>query len=82
MTMILFRDYDSKPPLCSPQNLPCFSYSSEEELNNLINRLTNNRTTLTQEYIDMVHKQREWLLQYGTTQQRALKVLEVLYASV
>ena len=79
---LLFRDHDSKPPLCSPQNLPCFSYSSEEELNNLINRLTNNRTTLTQEYIDMVHKQREWLLQYGTTQQRALKVLEVLYASV
>lgn len=79
---LLFRDYHNKPPLCSPQQLPCFSYSSEDELNNLINRLTNNKTTLTQEYIDMVYMQREWLLQNGTTKQRASKILETLYVSL
>lgn len=72
---LLFRDYDKKPPLCSPQNLPCFSYSTKEELNYLMNKLILNNKP-TEEYYDMVFKQREWLLKYGTTESRAVEVIK------
>ena len=39
---LLFRDYDKKPKSCSPQELPCFSYSSMAELEELFNRLVVN----------------------------------------
>jgi len=74
---LLFRDYDKKPPLCSPQNLPCFSYSSKEELDSIINRLiVNNKPT--DEYIDMVGKQRKWLLEFGTTESRANNIIKII----
>lgn len=76
---LLFRDYNKKPPLCSPQNLPCFSYSSAEELKTIVQRLIINDKP-TQEYIDMVYAQREWLLEYGTTKQRASRLLEIIDA--
>lgn len=76
-TCLLFRDYDQKPPLCAPQNLPCFSYSSLDELEGLINRLFV-KNAPTKEYIDMVYKQRRWLLDHGTTKARAEHVIEVL----
>lgn len=74
---LLFRDYNQKPQLCSPQNLPCFSYSNQEELHDLMNRLVVNNKP-TKEYIDMVLKQREWLLKYGTTESRAMDLIKVL----
>jgi len=74
---LLFRDYDQKPPLCAPQNLPCFSYSSLDELEKLINRLLV-KNSPTKEYIDMVCKQREWLLQNGTTKMRATQLVQTL----
>lgn len=75
--LLLFRDYDSKPELCSPQNLPCFSYSTPDELNALFLRLLPNGKP-TDEYFDMLFKQREWLLKYGTTEARALKIIQTL----
>jgi len=35
----------------------------------------------TQEYIEMVCAQREWLWTHGTTKTRAIKILEVLHES-
>lgn len=75
---LLFRDYDKKPPLCSPQNLPCYSYSNPGELESIINRLVTQDGSFANEYVDMVNAQREWLLNYGTTAKRALKLIEVL----
>ncbi len=75
--LLLFRDYDSKPELCSPQKLPCFSYSTPEELNNLFLRLLPNGKP-SSEYIDMLLKQRDWLLKYGTTESRALNILQTM----
>lgn len=74
---LLFRDYDKKPPLCSPQNLPCFSYSSKEELDGIINRLVVNGKP-TDEYIDMVNQQRKWLLEFATTEARAKYIVETI----
>ena len=60
---LMFRDYDKKPPLCAPQDLPCFSYSTLDELESIINRLLINEKP-TDEYYDMVLRQREWLIKY------------------
>lgn len=75
--LLLFRDYDKKPELCSPQNLPCFSYSTKEELNELMSRLVVEGKP-TDEYISMLLKQRDWLLKYGTTESRAIHILQTL----
>lgn len=74
---LLFRDYNTKPTLCSPQNLPCFSYSTKDELTSLMGRLVVNDKP-TDEYKEMVHKQRSWLLKYGTTITRAQYVLNTM----
>lgn len=76
-SLLLFREYDKKPKLCSPQELPCFSYSSLEELDELTNKLVVNNKP-TKDYIEMLYAQREWLLKYGTTEARALEVIKVL----
>lgn len=76
-SLLLFKEYDKKPKLCAPQELPCYSYSSLEELDDLMNRLVvNNRPTKS--YIEMLYAQREWLLKYGTTEARALEVMKTL----
>ena len=77
---LLFRDYDRKPKLCAPQDLPCFSYNSMAELETLFARLAVDGKP-TQEYIEMVCAQREWLWTHGTTKARAIKILEVLHES-
>jgi hypothetical protein len=76
-SLLIFKDYDKKPPLCSPQFLPCFSYSSIEELDDLMNRLVvNGKPTL--EYLDMLVSQREWLYHNGTCFQRAWEILKTI----
>ena len=75
--LLLFKEYDQKPNLCAPQELPCFSYSSVEELEMLTSRLVVNGKP-TSEYINMILAQRDWLLKYGTTEARGLQVLKVL----
>tara|TARA_A100000164_G_scaffold381792_1_gene435486 strand:+ start:1207 stop:2163 length:957 start_codon:yes stop_codon:yes gene_type:complete len=76
-TLLLFRDYESKPEYCSPQNLPCFSYSNKNELSYLLNNLViNNKPTY--EYENMLDKQRKWLYENGTTKARASKVIETI----
>ncbi len=75
--LLLFRDYNKKPETCSPQNLPCYSYSTKDELYDICKRLVvNNKPTI--EYIEMINKQRKWLLEVGTTEARAKNILEII----
>ena len=79
-SVLLFKDYDLKPPKCSPQDLPCLTYSSPEDLENIINRLIiDGKPTL--EYCDLLFRQREWLFSTGTTEARALKILKTINES-
>ena len=80
-TLLLFRDYKKKPKLCSPQELPCFSYSTKRELLNLMNKLVINNKP-TDQYIEMLKRQRDWLINNGTTVARAKKILEVLSSHI
>lgn len=79
-SVVLFKDYNSKPVACSPQKLPCLTYSSPEELENITNRLIiDGRPTF--EYRNLLLKQREWLFSMGTTEARALKILKTINES-
>jgi len=76
-TLLLFKDYHLKPSLCSPQELPCFSYSSRDELRVLMNDLVvNNRPT--ERYLNMLARQRNWLYDFGTTKARAKHILNII----
>lgn len=69
--------YNKKPALCSPQHLPCLSYSTREELEYIMSMLiVNNKPTKT--YLDLLYTQRQWLYRVGTTEARALNILRVL----
>lgn len=76
-TLLLIRDYNFKPPYCSPMDLPTISYSSKEELDSIKSTLISS-SGVTQKYIDLLIKQREWLFKYGTTKAMAIKILEKL----
>ena len=76
-TVLLFRDYEEKPKLCSPQNLPTISYSSKRELKKIMKSLVK-RNKPTQHYLDLLNAQREWLHKTGTTTARAKYVLEII----
>ncbi len=72
-TLVLFRDFDSKPPNCSPQLLPALSYSTPEQLKDLVNSLIVNGKP-TSRYVDELERQRQWLFEHGTTTARASAV--------
>ena len=76
-TLLLFRDYYLKPNSCSPQNLPCISYSSKKELKNIFKKLVIENKP-TEEYIRILQSQREWLYRFGTTTARGADILKVL----
>lgn len=76
-TLLLFKDYDKKHELCSPQNLPCLSYSSMEDLNKVIDSLIIDGKPNAL-YNQLLIKQREWLLMHGTTEARALEIIKTL----
>jgi len=76
-SVLLFKDYNKKHPLCSPQCLPCLSYSSKEELDDIMNRLVVNNTP-TDEYHFYLNKQRQWLNNVGTTEARAREIIKTI----
>jgi hypothetical protein len=76
-TLLLFKDYDKKPELCSPIDIPTISYSTKEQLSDIINRLIINNKP-TEEYLYLLKKQRHWLINNGTTTARALTVYNTL----
>lgn len=80
-SVLLYRDYHLKPRYCSPVDLPTFNYSSKEELIELMNNLVINGRP-SDEYIYMLHKQRQWLLNTATTEARAAYIIEVLESYV
>lgn len=80
-TVLLFRDYNKKPILCSPQNLPCLSYSTPEELEAIVNRLlVDNKPT--EEYFYYLTEQRKWLYNVGTTEARAIEIVKTIRTSI
>ena len=76
-SLLLFRDYDKKPKLCSPQNLPCYSYSTKDELYDIMNSLVKNNKP-TNKYWEMLEKQQHWLNNFGTTIARAKNIINIL----
>ena len=76
-SLLLFRDYDKKPYYCSPINMPCFSYSSLEELDYLMSDLVVDNKP-TEIYKIMLYNQRKWLLENATTKKRAENVLKII----
>jgi hypothetical protein len=76
-TLLLFRDYHLKPALCSPQKLPCYSYSTKEQLEQIVKKLVVDNKP-TKEYINMLNLQREWLYNMGTTEARAKNIIKIL----
>lgn len=76
-SVLLYRDYVNKPPLCSPGTLPAISYRTKEELMNIMNALVVNNKP-TKEYLNILNEQRKWLYNYGTAVARAKYVLSVL----
>lgn len=76
-TLLLFKDYNKKPINCSPINLPCFSYNNKSDLLLLTKKLIINNQP-SEEYKNMVLKQRDWLLNYGTTKARGQQIIDVL----
>tara|TARA_Y100000816_G_scaffold290687_1_gene279994 strand:- start:233 stop:1183 length:951 start_codon:yes stop_codon:yes gene_type:complete len=76
-SLLLFRDYENKPTNCSPQNLPTISYSTKKELKRIMKSLVR-RNNPTQEYLDLLYKQRDWLLKTATTTARAKYILKII----
>ena len=76
-SVLLFRDYNLKPAACSPQIIPCLSYSTKEELHKIMNRLVVDNKP-TEEYWFYLYKQREWLNNVGTTEARAREIIKVI----
>jgi len=76
-SVLLFKDYNKKHPLCSPQNLPCLSYSTKDELNKIMNRLVVDNKP-TDEYLYYLNEQRKWLYNVGTTDARALEIIKTI----
>jgi len=68
--VLLFKEYNNKPPLCSPVDLPTISYSTKSELHDIMYRLIDNGKP-TDEYNVLLDNQRRWLYTYGTTKKRA-----------
>lgn len=79
--LLLYRDYDLKPKLCSPGDLPAINYKSKDELLSIINSLVINNKP-TDEYIHLLDNQRKWLVNNATTVARAKYVLEILNSYV
>ena len=74
-SLLLFKDYDKKPPLCEPINFPTISYSTQEQLNLITERLVINNNP-TQDYIELLEKQTQWFFEHGTTIARARQMLK------
>lgn len=77
-SLLCFKNYNKKPILCSPQNLPCISYSNKIELQDKLKSLIN-KNKPTKEYLELLFAQREWLLKNGTCKIRASQVLKTIF---
>lgn len=79
-SLLLFRDYDKKPPLCEPIGLPTVSYSNRDELEDVMRRYVTKQDNgilfANKEYFELLQEQQKWLHEHGTTYARALQILE------
>jgi hypothetical protein len=74
---LIFKRYNDKPALCSPQKLPVFTYNTNEELLELMDKLVPDGKP-TKLYKEMLFAQRDWLLKFGTCEARALSVIRTI----
>jgi len=76
-SVALFRDYDKKPKYCAPMDMPTISYSSDIELLNIMDSLVEDGNPSAM-YLELLAKQRLWLLHNCTVIARAKAALKVL----
>ena len=69
-TVVMFKHYDAKPPLCAPQCPHFISYSDKADFMAKANRLVVEGKP-TAEYRRILQAQREWLLANATSTARA-----------
>jgi len=74
--LLLYRDFDQKSLICEP-TVPALSYSTPEELFKLMGTLVVNNTP-TPRYIELLEKQRKWLVAHGTTRARAEYIIDTI----
>jgi hypothetical protein len=74
-SLLLFKDYDKKPPLCEPIDLPTISYSTKEELDEIFSTYIVDGAP-TYKYLFLLAKQNAWFLNHGTTLARAQQIVE------
>lgn len=74
-SVLVYKDYNKKPILCSPVGIPAVVYSNTDELFQLMNFLVPNNQP-SKLYKRILFEQRDWLLKFGTCKIRALKVLQ------
>ena len=76
-SVLLFRDHYLKPRYCSPGDCPAISYSTKEELQQIMSSLiVDNKPT--DAYINKLNEQRDWLINNATEIARAKYILSIL----
>jgi len=72
--VVMFKNYDTKPPICAPQCPHFISYTDKKDFLEKASRLVvNGKPTL--EYMRILQAQRDWLLDNGTSTARARQLL-------
>jgi len=74
-SVLMIKDVDQKAPECSPQHLEPLSYSSYEEAVDIMNRLVVNNIP-TDEYMEVLERQRKSLLETSTCAVRAQRLVD------
>lgn len=74
-SVLIFKNYASKPHICAPVGLPCISYNNVQELFEVMQALVPNNKP-TKLYREILFEQRSWLLKFGTCKARALRILQ------
>lgn len=77
-SVLLYRDFHNKPINCSPQNLPAITYSTKDELYEIMTDLVKDDVP-TEAYKFILEAQRNWLENNGTTSARAKKILNTIF---
>ena len=73
-TLVMFKNFDAKPPLCAPQCPHFISYSDKKDFMEKTGRLLSNGRP-NEEYVRVLQAQRRWLLENATCTARARQLM-------
>ena len=73
-TLVMFKDFDRKPPLCAPLCPHFISYTDKKDFMEKTGRLLTNGKP-NAEYVRILQAQRDWLLENATCTARAKHLL-------